>query len=356
MPRHYSHRPTSQTARCIPYGVTLTRASAGLKDEAGKPITQARVSTWLKTQESSVVHKPAPRQKEWLPYEAKELNEYQQMDIVVMMRTDPEEDMSYPNDKGKKYWLQVIDIYTRYAEAEPMVHKSAEATLAALKKIYARSPLKPPKYMQSDEGGEYLGVVAPYLKANGLVWHRQGVPGVHESTALVDRVIQTFKQRLGRWMSTERELRPTVRPNWPAYLPNLVRAYNTAHHETMGHSPQDVIDGSNCGGAGTTTREGCSPPKKPRVIKVKPSKDKLPKLDVGQIVRIAQNNAQGHRDIKGFRAGLDEKWSRQKFVIIRWREDRRSGIRVYYLATRPDTPGETQILSAVFYRRDLTPA
>ena len=54
--------------------------------------------------------------------------------------------------KKFKYALTVVDVASRYKDAEPLSDKSALSVANAMEKIYKRGPLKYPYLMQVDQG------------------------------------------------------------------------------------------------------------------------------------------------------------------------------------------------------------
>jgi hypothetical protein len=62
-----------------------------------------------------------------------------------------------------KYALTVVDVASRYKEAEPLATKEAEEVASALERIYKRSPLRWPRLFQVDPGREFMGAVSQLL-------------------------------------------------------------------------------------------------------------------------------------------------------------------------------------------------
>ena len=61
-------------------------------------------------------------------------------------------------NKTFKYALTLVDIGTRYKEAEPLTPKDSTEVAKAFKKIYSRH-LKYPKLLQVDPSREFMGAV-----------------------------------------------------------------------------------------------------------------------------------------------------------------------------------------------------
>ena len=57
-----------------------------------------------------------------------------------------------PTDEGKKYALVVVDVDSRYIDAEPLCSKSSASVAKAFDKMYARKKLKFPNTLIVDPG------------------------------------------------------------------------------------------------------------------------------------------------------------------------------------------------------------
>ena len=63
-----------------------------------------------------------------------------------------------------KYALIVVDIASRYKEAEPLTSKESAEVSKAFQKIYKRRPLKWPQLLQVDPGKEFMGAVTKEME------------------------------------------------------------------------------------------------------------------------------------------------------------------------------------------------
>ena len=88
--------------------------------------------------------------------------------------------------KTFKYALAVIDVASRYKEAEPLITKSALEVSKAFEKIYDRSPLSYPKILNVDGGGEFKAQTLKLFKTNGTQI-KVGEPGNHRAQGIVER-------------------------------------------------------------------------------------------------------------------------------------------------------------------------
>jgi len=61
--------------------------------------------------------------------------------------------------KTFRYGLTIVDVASRYKEAEPLTDKSATVVAEALGRVYKRGPLTWPRLLQVDPGREFMGAV-----------------------------------------------------------------------------------------------------------------------------------------------------------------------------------------------------
>ena len=66
-----------------------------------------------------------------------------------------------------RYALTLVDVASRYKEAEPLTSKTAAEVADALSRIFRRGSLKWPKLLQVDPGREFMGVVSQVLRNTG---------------------------------------------------------------------------------------------------------------------------------------------------------------------------------------------
>ena len=67
-----------------------------------------------------------------------------------------------------KYALTVVDVTSRYKEAEPLTLKNSDEVAQAFQKIYKRAPLKWPQMLQVDPGREFMGAVTKEMEAQNI--------------------------------------------------------------------------------------------------------------------------------------------------------------------------------------------
>ena len=88
-------------------------------------------------------------------------------------------------NKTYKYALTLVDLGTRYKEAEPLTSKDSKEVAMAFENIYKRH-LKYPKLLQVDHGREFMGAVTQ-LMAKHNVRIRRGQPEIHRHQGVVEK-------------------------------------------------------------------------------------------------------------------------------------------------------------------------
>ena len=78
----------------------------------------------------------------------------------------------------------MVDVASRFKEAEPLATKEAGEVAKALSSIYTRGPLRWPKILPVDPGREYMGAASQLLTKND-VSVRRGRVDIHQDQAIV---------------------------------------------------------------------------------------------------------------------------------------------------------------------------
>ena len=201
---------------------------------AAVDVTQERVHSWLKKQAIWQIYLPAPRYVPRPKFDVEIPNEVHQADLLYL-----------PHDRVTKrtykYALTVVDVASRFKEAEPLTSKTAVEVAEALSRIYKRSPLKWPKLLQVDPGKEFMGAVSQLLAKHG-VSVRRGRVDVHRDQGIVERFNRTLAERLfGYQYAQEMLVHAAVSTEWVARLPAVVAALNGEVTRLIGKRPSEAI-------------------------------------------------------------------------------------------------------------------
>ena len=154
-----------------------------------------------------------------------------------------------PSDNGFKYFLTVIDIYSRSADGEPIKSKTSKAVVEALKKIYSRSYLnKASIFLQVDEGTEFKGEFTKYAEENKIAI-RRALPNRHRQQAVVEAFNGTIARVIFELQNIEELGTRKVNKKWVKILPIVIKEYNEMikenkpKKETIG---KPKCDGDSC--------------------------------------------------------------------------------------------------------------
>ena len=206
--------------------------------EAG--VSKKEAAAFLKKQTVWQIYLPPPKYIPRAKFSVSAPNEVHQADLLFLPHDRP--------GKGKKlykYALTVVDVASRYKEAEPLSSKESGEVAKAFEKIYSRV-LKWPKLLQVDPGREFMGKVNEVMKKHNVSIKR-GEAGQHRAQAIVERFNRTLAERLfGHQYAQEILLEARGGKNvrsteWVSRLPNVVKALNNKETRLIGMKPVDAI-------------------------------------------------------------------------------------------------------------------
>jgi hypothetical protein len=151
-------------------------------------------------------------------------------------------------NRGTRFLLCVIDIFTRQAWVRPMKSKTAQDVRDALESIWTDREMSPQSStkpqaqitMATDKGKEFLNAtVQQWFRQRSI--HHFTLQGDHKA-AIVERFQRTLKDRLHRVMSARAEPYKYV-----DLLPAVVSAYNRSRHSSLPQRmrPVDVVNKEN---------------------------------------------------------------------------------------------------------------
>ena len=193
-----------------------------------------------------------------------------------------------PPERGYRYLLTVIDLYTRYAWVVPLKRKTGSSVREAFEKIFKESGRRP-KRLWTDAGKEfYNNQVKPLFET---VYSTQN----EGKAVVIERFNRTLKQMLFKKFTEQGSQK------WQGILPEIVSRYNNKIHSSIGASPSEAS-------------------KNPASIRDKIMKhntenennpelqNKKPKFKVGDRVRIFKWKNRFEKGYKGY-------WTREIFVV-----------------------------------------
>ena len=200
-------------------------------------VSEDAAKKWLIKQALWQIYLPAPRHVPRPKFDVPTPNSVHQVDLLFL-----------PHDKlprGRKiykYALTVVDIASRYKEAEPLTSKDSAEVAKAFQSIYRHSPLTWPQMLQVDPGREFMGAVMKEMESH-KTYIRRGRSEIHRDQAIVERFNRTLAERLfGHQYAVEMLLPGGQRSTaWVKRLPDVVRALNKEVTSLIGIKPAVAI-------------------------------------------------------------------------------------------------------------------
>ena len=163
-------------------------------------------------------------------------------------------------NKGIRFLLCVIDIFSKYAWVFPLKDKKGVSIVTAFQSILKQSNRKPNK-IWVDKGSEFYNAsFKKWLRNNNIVMHSTHNEG---KSVVAERSIRTLKNKIYKYMTS-------ISKNvYIDKLDDIVDEYNNTYHTTIKMKPIGVKDNTY-------------------INNDKKVNDKDPKFKVGDHVRISK--------------------------------------------------------------------
>ena len=217
-------------------------------------------------------------------------------------------------NRGYKYLLAVIDIFSKYGWLIPIKSKTGEATTKAFATILNQ---RKPHKIWVDKGKEF------YNKHFQTLLEKHGIEMYstenEEKSSVVERWNRTMKRRMFKYFSASNT------NNYVDVLSTLLHNYNNSKHRSIKMSPEEASFKKNEAKVYSNLYGDLEPPPKP-------------KYSVGDMVRISKK--------KGiFEKGYMPNWTEEIFAIY---EVQRTNPPTYKIK---DTAGKE--IKGTFYEQEL---
>jgi Integrase core domain/Chromo (CHRromatin Organisation MOdifier) domain len=187
-------------------------------------IKRSDVDRYLGANEAYTMHRDLKRKYPRQPTLVPNIDFQWQADLVVIP------DLAEFND-GYIYILTVIDVFSKYAFAEPLKKKTGNDMVKAFSKIFEESGRKPQK-LQTDKGTEFLNsIFQSFLKREEIDFF---TTNSDFKAAVCERFNRSLKGRMWHYFTQNNTRR------YVEVLPRLMEAYNNAEHRTIGMEPSSV--------------------------------------------------------------------------------------------------------------------
>ena len=184
-------------------------------------------------------------------------------------------------NKGFKYLLAVIDIFSKYAWIIPLRTKTAKEIIDSFSLIFKT---RKPNKIWTDAGKEFINkYFKKYLSDNNVEIYQTYNEG---KAVVVERFNRTFKEKIWRYF-TEYKTKTYIN-----VLADLLSEYNNTVHSTTKLTPVDASKSKN----------------EYLIVYRNPVITQKPKFKVGDRVRI-------YKYKKHFEKSYESNWSKEIFVV-----------------------------------------
>ena len=191
--------------------------------ERGIKVTQEKLKDYLSFEPTYTLHKPARRKYKRNKVTSLGIDYLWQLDLVDMLK------FSKVN-KGYKFLLTCIDVFSKYAWVKPLKSKEGEAILTAFKEILKEG--RAPEKIQTDPGKEFINKnFKKYLDEKKISIY---VVNSELKASVIERFNRTFKEKMRRNF--------TLVGKYIYYdvIDSLINAYNNSYHRTIKMKPSSV--------------------------------------------------------------------------------------------------------------------
>lgn len=194
-----------------------------LKTAATKHTTQ-EVNDYLKGQLAYTLHKPIKKKFPTRQYKTSGINDLWQMDLMEMI--------PYSRvNRGYKYILTCVDVFSRYARVQPLKTKKGEEVSKAISKMFVKNVT--PIHIQTDLGKEFYNTHVRTLFQKHKIIHYTVFSQF--KAALVERFNRTLREKLNRYFTH------TGKKVWHNVLQTIASTYNkTKHRGVNNFCPADI--------------------------------------------------------------------------------------------------------------------
>ena len=193
------------------------------------------VKNWLGKQALWQIYLSAPKYIPRYHWNVEKVNQIHQADLLFL-----------PHDvvkrKTYKYALVVVDIASRYVDAEPLTSKYSAEVSKAFEKIYSRR-LKWPETIIIDPGTEFMGEVTRVMKNNNIKIQRSEANN-HRAQALVERANRTIAEKLFSHQYAQEMINDKNKERsreWVDRLPAVIKSINSGVKRITSTKPVDAI-------------------------------------------------------------------------------------------------------------------
>ncbi|KAL9986004.1 hypothetical protein ACROYT_G000057 [Oculina patagonica] len=271
-----------------PWGTTGVQAliaskrkiGLGIKKEAKKRKTALSKNDWSQ-QLADELHKPIRRKFKTRRVISNGIDEIWSADLVFM-------DKLSKWNKGYKYLLTIIDVFSKFAWAIQLKDKKGASITSAFNNIIINDKRKP-EYLWVDKGSEFYNkTFKEWLKQNDIKMYSTFNEG---KAVVIERFNRTLKNKMYKQFTIQGNTQ------YLEMLPILVKEYNNTKHSSIKMTPTEASKEKNQGIVYLNLYGDMEP------------LSATPKFKVGDKVRISKYKR------KVFDKGYTPNWSEEIFIV-----------------------------------------
>jgi len=198
-------------------------------------VDKKTVKKWLEKQALWQIYLPRPNYIPRWHWSVEKVNKVHQSDLLFLTHDTQ-------GKKTYKYALLVVDVASRYADAEPLTTKDSNGIANAFEKIYSKGKLKWPSTLIVDPGTEFMGAVNTLMKKNNVKIQRSEAKN-HRAQAIVERVNRTLAEKLYSHQYAQEMLTPDGDRSrvWVKRLPEVLKSINSRVKKITAKAAVDAI-------------------------------------------------------------------------------------------------------------------
>lgn len=139
-------------------------------------------------------------------------------------------------NKGYRYLLNTLDVYSRYAYSVPVKTKTEGELIPAFEKVF--EVMGKPKNLNTDLESAILGnKFQAVLQKEGIKHYQHNPVDDKRNMSIIERFNRTIRDVLVKYFYS----RDTK--NWVEILPDLLSNYNSTYHSTIKKEPKEIWNG-----------------------------------------------------------------------------------------------------------------
>lgn len=261
--------------------------SFGGKNKLKEIFPPDAVENWVRTQLPYSLHKPWRRRFPTRAYRCGGINILWQMDLLEMIP------YSIVN-RGYRYILICIDVFSRFVRARPVRTKTGEEIAETIAEIFEEDG-KIPKYVQTDLGHEFYNAHVRRLFQRHNIVHY--TVDSQFKAAIVERFNRTIREKMNRFFTH------TGSKIWIDVFQSLIESYNNSSHRGIFNLKPSSINEENAFDLWLRKEE-----EERRNNAIRPNERQ--NLEVGDYVRLSRIAVH-----QPWNLNFDQYWSEEAFRI-----------------------------------------